>query len=190
MCASYMATRDERHSTRGRANALRLAMSGKLPDGISNDDLSDIFSLCLSCNACKSDCPSSVDVAKMKAQFLASRYDKKGTPLSAQIFGNIHRINKLGSLMPTVSNFFLDNPLGLAGAQLLGLPIKRPLPKFAKKRFSQSAKHQNQASAEATLIIDTFTEFNHPEIGLALLDVVEKAGLKLNILRLPEQGCC
>ena len=177
MCPSYMATRDERHATRGRANALRLAMSGKLPKGMSNDDLHDIFSLCLSCKACQSECPSSVDVAKMKAEFLASRYDAKGTPLSAQIFGNIHRINKLGSLLPSVSNFFLSNPLGLAGAQLLGLPIKRPLPKFASKRFSQSIEHQNHPESEATLVIDTFTEFNHPEIGLALLDVAQKAGL-------------
>ncbi len=190
MCPSYMATRDERHATRGRANALRMAMSGKLPKGMSNDDLHDIFSLCLSCKACQSECPSSVDVAKMKAEFLASRYDAKGTPLSAQIFGNIHRINKLGSILPSISNFFLSNPLGLAGAQLLGLPIKRPLPKFASKRFSQSIEHQNHPEAEATLVIDTFTEFNHPEIGLALLDVAQKAGLSLNILRLPEQGCC
>lgn len=190
MCPSYMATRDERHSTRGRANALRLAMSGKLPDAMSNDDLNDIFSLCLSCKACKTECPSSVDVAKMKAEALAARYDAQGTPLTARIFGNIHRINKLGSLLPNISNFFLSNPIGLAGAHILGLPIKRPMPKFAKKRFSQSTKHQNNSSATATLVIDTFTEFNHPEIGLALLDVVEKAGLNLNILRLPEQGCC
>lgn len=190
MCPSFMATRDERHSTRGRANSLRLAMSGKLPDAMSNDDLHDIFSLCLSCKACKSECPSSVDVAKMKAEFLARRYDEKGTPLTAQIFGNIHRINKLGSLMPNLSNFFLTNPIGLAGAKLIGLPTERPLPTFAKKRFSQSTKHQNKISAKATLVIDTFTEFNHPEIGLALLDVVEKTGLSLNILRLPQQGCC
>ena len=92
--------------------------------------------------------------------------------------------------MPRLSNFFLSNPIGLAGAKLIGLPTERPLPTFAKKRFSQSTTHQNKTSAKATLVIDTFTEFNHPEIGLALLDVVEKTGLSLNILRLPQQGCC
>lgn len=190
MCPSYMATRDERHATRGRANALRLAISGQLPDGLASDDLKDIFALCLSCKACKTECPSSVDVAKMKSEYLAQSYDKNGIPLIAQIFANIHRLNKLGSILPTVANFFLGNPLGLAGAKAIGLPTERPLPKFAKKRFSQSVNHSNLTTAKATLIIDTFTEFNHPEVGQALLKVVTKAGLELNILRLPQQGCC
>jgi len=190
MCPSYMATRDERHATRGRANALRLAMSGKLPQGLANEDLKPIFDLCLSCKACKSECPSSVDVAKMKAEYLSASYEANGTPITAQIFGNIHRINKLGSLAPSLSNFMLTNPLGLAGAVMMGLPIDRPLPLFAKERFSQSISHENQEITQATLIIDTFTEFNHPEIGHALLKIAEIAGLNLNVMRLPQQGCC
>ncbi|MEM9950464.1 MAG: FAD-linked oxidase C-terminal domain-containing protein [Chloroflexota bacterium] len=188
MCPSYMATRDERHATRGRANALRLAMSGQLPDSMSNDDLDEIFSLCLSCKACQSECPSSVDVAKMKSEFLATRHDATGIPLTSRIFGNIHRLNKLGALMPRFANFMLDNPLGLKLASRIGLPTERPLPKFARKRFSKQAKSNGDGTA--TLIIDTFTEFNHPEIGLALVDIVKKADLSLNILRLPNQGCC
>ncbi|MEO0597738.1 MAG: FAD-binding and (Fe-S)-binding domain-containing protein, partial [Chloroflexota bacterium] len=128
MCPSYMATRDERHSTRGRANALRLAMSGQLPDGMASDDLHDIYSLCLSCKACKSECPSSVDVAKMKAEYLATRYDTKGTPLTARLFGNIHRVNKLGSLVPALTNFMLTSPLGLTFTKAVGLPTERSLP--------------------------------------------------------------
>ncbi|MEO1287634.1 MAG: FAD-linked oxidase C-terminal domain-containing protein [Chloroflexota bacterium] len=188
MCPSYMATHDERHATRGRANTLRLAMSGQLPDGMSNDDLDEIFSLCLSCKACQSECPSSVDVAKMKSEFLATRHDATGIPLTSRIFGNIHRLNKLGALMPRFANFMLDNPLGLQLASRIGLPTERPLPKFARKRFSKQAKSNGDGTA--TLIIDTFTEFNHAEIGLALLDIVKKADLSLNILRLPNQGCC
>lgn len=190
MCPSFMATRDEQHATRGRANALRLAMSGHLPQGLGNENLQPILDLCLACKACKAECPSSVDVARMKSEYLAASYDANGTPLKAQIFGNIHRINKLGGAMPRLANFMLRNPLGLAGAVMLGLPIERPLPLFAEKRFSKSISHENDASATATLIVDTFTEFNHPEVGLALLKIAQIADLKLNILRLPEQGCC
>lgn len=190
MCPSYMASRDEQDSTRGRANALRLAMSGHLAQGLGNKDLKPVFDLCLSCKACKSECPSSVDVARMKAEYLAASYDANGTPLTARLFGNIHRINKIGSIFPGISNFMLTNPLGLAGAVMLGLPIDRPMPLFAKERFSKSVHHEADLTAGATLIIDTFTEFNHPEIGHALLKVAKIAGLKLNIMRLPEQGCC
>ena len=190
MCPSYMASREEQDSTRGRANALRLAMSGKIPQGLANQDLKPVFDLCLSCKACQSECPSSVDVAKMKAEYLSASYEANGTPLTAQIFGNIHRINKIGSIMPGMANFMLSNPLGLAGTVMLGLPIERPLPLFAKKRFSQSTSHKNTDSATATLVIDTFTEFNHPEIAHALVKIVEIAGLELNIMRLPQQGCC
>lgn len=189
MCPSFMATRDEQATTRGRANALRLAMSGQIPNGLGNKELKPIFDLCLSCKACKSECPSSVDVAQMKAEYLAASYDVNGVPFQAQIFGNIHRINQLGSLFPKITNFFLSNPLGLAGAAMLGLPIERPLPKFADKRFSKSVENHHE-KADATLIIDTFTEFNHPQVGLALLRIAEIAGLKINIVRLPEQGCC
>jgi FAD/FMN-containing dehydrogenase/Fe-S oxidoreductase len=190
MCPSYMATRDEQATTRGRANALRLAMSGQIPNGLGNKELKPIFDLCLSCKACKSECPSSVDLAQMKAEYLAASYDKNGVPLQAQIFGNIHRINQIGSLFPKISNFFLSNPLGLAGAVMMGLPINRPLPKFAEKRFSRSIENNHHEKGDATLIIDTFTEFNHPQLGLALLRIAEIADLKINILRLPEQGCC
>ena len=190
MCPSYMATRDEQHATRGRANALRLAMSGHLAQGLGNENLKPIFDLCLSCKACQAECPSSVDMARMKSEYLAASYDANGTLLTAQIFGNIHRLNQIGSLFPKLSNFMLRNPVGLAGAVLIGLPIERPLPLFANKRFSESISHTNNDSSDATLIIDTFTEYNHPEIGLALLKIVESAGLKLNVMRLPEQECC
>lgn len=188
MCPSFMATRDEQHATRGRANALRLAMSGHLPDGLGSRELEGIFDLCLACKACKAECPSAVDVARLKAEYLAAAYDTNGTPLSARIFGNIHRLNALGSIASRLTNFLLTNPIGLAGAVMLGLPIDRPLPLLAKQRFSKLVQHSPQA--QATLIIDTFTEFNHPAIGHALLFVAEKAGLALNMLRLPYEGCC
>jgi FAD/FMN-containing dehydrogenase/Fe-S oxidoreductase len=190
MCPSFMATRDEQHSTRGRANALRLAMSGHLPSELGDEKLKPVFDLCLSCKACKVECPSSVDVATMKAEYLAASHDANGTPVTSRIFGNIHRLNKLGSNFPRLTNFMLTNPIGLAGAVMVGLPIERPMPLLANTRFSKSIMGKIDPTAEATLIIDTFTEFNHPEIGHALLQIVQTANLKLNIMRLPDQGCC
>ncbi|MEO0596639.1 MAG: heterodisulfide reductase-related iron-sulfur binding cluster, partial [Chloroflexota bacterium] len=111
-------------------------------------------------------------------------------PLTARLFGNIHRVNKLGSLVPVLTNFMLTSPFGLTFAKAFGLPTERPLPTLAKSRFSQTINRPSVASATATLIIDTFTEYNHPEIGQAVLDIANKIGVELNVLRLPKQGCC
>jgi len=190
MCPSYMATLDEAHSTRGRANALRAAISGRLPDGIADEQLKDVFDLCLSCKACQSECPSSVDVAKMKSEFLALYHDAHGTPLSTLLFGNIHRINQLAGRFPALSNFMLNHPLGKFGARLFGIPTERPLPQY-KPRFTASLRGKARlVQPEAILVVDTFTEWNHPEVGQAVLDIADALGVKLGVMRLPGQGCC
>jgi FAD/FMN-containing dehydrogenase/Fe-S oxidoreductase len=192
MCPSYMATLDEAHATRGRANALRAAMTGHFdPVGLGSPEVYGVFDLCLSCKACQSECPSSVDVARMKAEFLAQYHDQHGTPWSTWAFANIHRLNALGSLAPRLTNALLQNPVGKQAAKALGLPTQRPLPTLTPHRFSRQADPQpTSISPSATLIVDTFTEFNHPEVGAALLKVVTALGLRLRLLRLPEQGCC
>lgn len=190
MCPSYMATLDEGHVTRGRANALRQALSGQLPGGMASDEVKGLMDLCLSCKACKSECPSSVDLAKIKAEFMAAYHDKHGTPIKTRVFGNIHRINKLASITPSLSNMMLNSPIGKATFNLLGIPTQRPLPQFASQRFSKQAQLNNSDNAAATLIIDTFTEYNHPHLGEAFLKVVSALGLTVNVMRLPGQGCC
>lgn len=189
MCPSYQATHNEAHSTRGRANALRAAITGKLPNGIGEVALKDIYDLCLSCKACKSECPSSVDVARMKAEFMALYYDQHGTPLSVQIFGNIHRINQLAGRFPDLSNTLLKSNIAKWGMQLVGIPTDRPLPEY-KPRFTAQIQRTHHAQPDATLIVDTFTEWNHPEVGQAVLKVADALGVKLNIQTLPAQGCC
>lgn len=189
MCPSYMATRDEAHATRGRANALRLAISGHLPDGLGNKALKEVYDLCLACKSCSAECPSSVDVAKMKAEFLGAYYDQQGTPFTARLFGNVHRLNAWMSLAPPLANFMLSNSLALFGARLMGIPTERPLPKLAMKRFSHLAKKHQPRQPAAWLVIDTFTEYNHPEIGWAVLQVAQKLGLEIGLLRLPA-SCC
>lgn len=189
MCPSYMATLDEAHATRGRANALRHSMTGNIPEGLASHDVKAVFDLCLSCKACKAECPSTVDVARMKSEFLASYHDHHGTPLTTRLFGNIHQVNKLGSVFPRLSNFMLTNPVGLLGAKLIGLPTERPLPTYAAQRFSRlPAGHYSEP--DGILVIDTFTEYNHPEIGEAIVKVAQAMGAKLNVMRLPGQGCC
>ena len=123
MCPSYQATLDEAHSTRGRANALRAAISGVLPDDLGNPAVKDVFDLCLSCKACAAECPSSVDVAKLKSEFLATWHDKHGIPLATRIFGNVHRVNRVAGRFPGLSNAMLRSSMGALGAGLLGLPI-------------------------------------------------------------------
>lgn len=189
MCPSYQATHDEAHSTRGRANALRAAMSGKLPDDIGNPAVKEVLDLCLACKACAHECPSSVDVAKMKSEFLAAYNDRHGTPMVTQLFGNIHQVNKLAGRMPALSNFMMNNSLGIWGAAQLGIPTDRPLPKYADKRFTATA-YPHHENPDAVLVIDTFTEWNHPEVGTAVMTLAGKLNVNINVQRLPDQGCC
>ena len=189
MCPSYQATLDEAHSTRGRANALRAAINGRLPGDLGNDALKDVLDLCLSCKACASECPSSVDVAKLKSEFLATWHDKRGIPLATRLFGNIHRVNQLAGRLPRLSNAMLSHPMGKLGASLLGIPSDRPLPLYASRRFS-SERYPRHAAPDASLIVDTFTEWHHPEIGRAAMKLAELLGLRVNIERLPGQACC
>ncbi len=190
MCPSYHATLDEAHSTRGRANALRAAITGKLPNDIGNPKVKEVLDLCLSCKACANECPSSVDVAKMKSEFLSAYHDRHGTPFTTHLFGNIHRVNKLAGRFPGLSNMMLTHPLGKIGAEMVGIPTDRPLPLYAKKRFTVLDSYRHYDDPDAVLIVDTFTEWNHPEIGTAVMTLAETLGVKLNVQGLPEQGCC
>ena len=189
MCPSYQATLDEAHSTRGRANALRAAMSGALPEDLGDPALKSVLDLCLGCKACAAECPSAVDVAKLKSEFLATWHDRHGIDLATRLFGNIHRVNRWAGLTPRLSNLALKHPLGKLGARLLGIPTERPLPEFAERRFS-AERYPRHAAPDAILIIDTFTEWNHPEIGRAAMQLAEQLGLRINARSLPGEACC
>ena len=189
MCPSYQATLDEAHSTRGRANALRAAMSGALPQDLGDPAVKAVLDLCLSCKACASECPSSVDVAKLKSEFLATWHDRHGVDRATRVFGNIHRLNQLAGKLPRLSNLAMNHSLVKWGAGILGIPTDRPLPRFAKRRFSAGSYEQHE-TPDAMLIVDTFTEWNHPEVGQAAMALAARLGLRLNIQRLPGQGCC
>ena len=194
MCPSYMATLDEEHSTRGRANALRSVLSGKIPSAtFASKGLFDVMDLCLECKACKAECPSQVDMAKLKYEFLNIYYKENGYPLRARIFANIGELSKIGSALAPVSNW-LSN-LGITRWILdkyLNIDKRRPLPKFVNKSF-QKIFESNLGPGETTtrgkvvLFNDTFMNYNYPNVGKAAVKIIEEAGFEVNLV---DRKCC
>lgn len=195
MCPSFMATRDERDSTRARANALRLAMSGALGlEGLADERVHDVLDLCLSCKACKAECPSGVDMARLKAEFTASYQDAHGIPLRSRLFGNIHRMNRVGSLAPWAANAVLRSPLAQWAFGRAGITSRRQLPLLARERFSVWA-HQHPLDGKngvhaPILISDTYTEYNYPYLGQAVMRVAQAARLGVEVWGPGQIDCC
>ena len=198
MCPSYMATLDERHSTRGRGNALRLAISGQVnlggDGGPAWDDAETkaTLDLCLSCKACKSECPSNVDIARLKSEYTAQSYRATGkVPLQAKVFGRIHDLSRLAGVAPGLANVGAALGRGVANA-VLGLHPERSLPAFAKplhKRWGAAGPEGSrprlveEGAPVVILYADTFTTYNEPEIGLAARRVLEAFGYRVELFR-------
>ena len=190
MCPSYMATRDETDTTRGRANVLRLAMSGQLgPDGLDAPGVHEALDLCLECRACKSECPTSVDMARIKSEVLAARWDAHGAPLGVRAFGNVRSIATLGSRFAPLVNAVSTSRMGRAvNEALLGVDRRRTLPAWTRETLSRRLRGwQASSPARAVLFADTFTEHSDPEIGVAAAEVLDRAGIGT---RLVPHGCC
>jgi FAD/FMN-containing dehydrogenase/Fe-S oxidoreductase len=182
MCPSYMATREEAHSTRGRANALRLALTGQLgTSGLADDAVREVLDLCLECRACKTECPVGVDVARMKSEFLSAWWKKYGTARSARALGRIDRIAAWGSRFAPISNVLARTGIVRAlNEHLLGVDRRRTLPAFARRTFRSLTPglktRPPHAQTDVVLFVDTFTNHFHPAIGMAALDVIGRAG--------------
>ena len=202
MCPSYMVTREEEHSTRGRANALRAAMSGALPpDSLTSKRLYDVLDLCLECKGCAAECPSNVDMAKLKYEFLNRYHAANGFPLRNQLFGNIAAVSRWGSFFAPVSNWINGlTPVRRMMEQQVGIDRRRRLPPFASQTFVQWFKARggspSESAAEApgkpdrgqvVLFTDTFTNYNHPELGRAAVKVMEALGYQVVV---PPVRCC
>jgi FAD/FMN-containing dehydrogenase/Fe-S oxidoreductase len=187
MCPSYMATREEADSTRGRANVLRLAMSGKLAEsGLGDDGVYRVLDLCLECRACKSECPVGVDMARFKSEFLADYHARHGTPVGDRMLGNIARLSEWGSRFAPVSNWIGGSfAARWMNEKLLGVDRRRALPEWKKATFAQWAR--DRRAGDVHVFNDTFTNFFEPEIGIAAVEVLEKAGCRVNVVR---PGCC
>ena len=195
MCPSYMVTRDEEHSTRGRANALRAAISGALPpEALTSKRMFDVLDLCLECKACKAECPSNVDMAKLKYEFMDGYRREHGHTLRSRIFGNIATLSRWGSFFAPVSNWTIQSGAftGLLEKEI-GIDKRRRLPLFASQTFTQWFKARGGSPESAAtrgqvvLFPDTFTNYNHPNLGIAATRVLERLGYQVIV---PGTKCC
>ena len=195
MCPSYMATRDEEHSTRGRANALRAAMSGAIStDMLTSERLYQVMDLCLECKACKAECPSNVDMAKLKYEFLNIYHQENGYGLNNRFFGNVDLLSKMGAFFAPISNWMMNTSFS---KQLLektiGIDKRRQLPNFAPQTFQQwfrsrvDTETPKNPKGMVVLFPDTTTNYNHPELGIATVNILEKLGYEVI---LPNSRCC
>jgi Fe-S oxidoreductase len=193
MCPSYMVTREEAHSTRGRANTLRLAMNGSLGDTkLSDQAVREVLDLCLECRACKSECPVSVDVARFKSEFLSGYWDRHGMSMQARAFGSAAATAAIGSFFAPIANAISATAIGKRIAeQAVGLDRRRSLPRWTRNTLRKAAKGSgigDQGSGiRALLFADTFTNYADPEIGLAAIDVMNAAGIST---QLAPNVCC
>jgi FAD/FMN-containing dehydrogenase/Fe-S oxidoreductase len=193
MCPSYMATKDEQHSTRGRANALRAVLSGRVPaDDFTSRRLYEVMDLCLECKACKAECPANVDMAKLKYEFLHHYYQTNGLPLRNRIFGRIADLSKLGSRFAPISNLIASSRLNRwLMDRFLSIDSRRPLPKFASETFTdwfRARKQTTQATRGSVVLFnDTFITYNAPEIGRAAVELLEAAGYRVELVN---KKCC
>jgi FAD/FMN-containing dehydrogenase/Fe-S oxidoreductase len=193
MCPSYMVTLEEAHSTRGRANALRLAMNGQLAEAELDDErVYEVLDLCLECRACRTECPAGVDMASLKSEFLAKYWRNHGTPLRARALANVDRMAAWGSRLAPFSNWIAAHALTRRlNERLLDIDRRRSLPEWRRDTFaSWYAKNKPRSRSNAKRVVlfnDTFMNYYEPEIGVAALEVLEKNGHSVELAR---PGCC
>jgi Fe-S oxidoreductase len=185
MCPSFMATGDEFKSTRARANVLREFLS-KEGDPWNHHEIYEILDLCLGCKGCKSECPSSVDIAKMKSEFLQHWYDLHGIPLRTRLIAYISEINRIGSIAPGIFNFFLKNQFtsgiikgmtGFASKRSIPLVYKTTLRKWLRKNLPEI--NPANPTGSVCIFIDEFSDFNDTEIGITVIRLLVSLNYKV-----------
>jgi Fe-S oxidoreductase len=193
MCPSYMATRDEEHSTRGRANALVKALDMADPRAALGDQrLHEILDLCLECKACKSECPLGVDMAALKTEALAAYHEQHGVPLRSRVFGSIRTLNRLGSATAPLANLLASaRPARLLAQRWLGVAAARPLPVFHRDNVirwhARRPPSGGLSQGEVIFLADSFTSYTEPSVARAAIELLEAAGWRV---RLESAGCC
>lgn len=193
MCPSFKATRDEEDSTRGRANALRLAMSGQLGDeGFAGKRLHEVLDLCLSCKACKSECPSNVDMAKMKGEVLQMYYDKQGITLRDRIISrSTEMAGRFAGVLARPVNWLQNTRMFRSALQrFAGFDKRRTLPTYAPESFVQWVNKNGNAFSgpkKVVLFADTYLNFHEPQIGISALQLLNGCGYEVLVANV---GCC
>ncbi len=193
MCPSYRATLNEKDTTRARANTLReFLTNSESTNKFNHQELKEVFDLCLSCKACASECPSNVDVASFKAELLY-QYQKENPPsFRTKLFANNVKYNKLGSKFPVITNLLIDNKLTKS---ILGIPLKRKLPKLAKKTLrnwysnnQSNLKNNHHNSKKLYLFCDEFTNYYDTQIGIDTIQLLDALGYSVNLEESEESG--
>ena len=193
MCPPYMVTREEEHSTRGRANLLRAALTGKLPaEELTSKRMYEVMDLCIECKACKSECPSSVDMTKIKFEFLAQYYIKNGVPLRSRLMADIARFSRWNSgfIAPLVNTMLGSSAVRWLLEKTLGVSRHRNMPKFARVPFTTWFRNRGPQPSQKKKVVlfnDTFNTFNYPHVSIAATEVLEAAGFEVI---LPGHWCC
>ena len=180
MCPSFHVTNDENDTTRARVQALLAALAGvqSLSD-LSLEGLYDVMDLCIACKGCQRECPSQIDMAKIKAEFLYHYYRTRRRPIRDYIFGGVDTFNRLGSLFSPLSNRLINSALHKRLMRSFGIDPRRDLPQFAVEKFSTWFRNRRKPSRKLQrdkilLFVDTFTEYNHPEIGKAAVKIMDQ----------------
>ena len=193
MCPSYMATRNEIDSTRGRANALRLALSGGLEaTGFGDEELLPVLDLCLECKACKRECPTGVDMARLKSEFLHQYHVRHGAPFKDRVLSQADRIARWGSRLAPLSNWLAAaGPVRRLNERLFGLDRRRPLPKFSARPFTRSWRTArptgDSEKIRVALFADTFNNYYEPAQLADAATVLESCGAEVTVA---PQVCC
>jgi len=193
MCPSYMALKDESHSTRGRANALRLALSGQLggmeaQDALVSDELHGVLDLCLSCKACKTECPNGVDMAKYKAEAQQLRHDRRGVPMKAQLIGRLAELARWGSgpWAPLLNRWAQTGRVRLFMKRFVGLNIDHGLPRLKSKAWPVNGS-PGSTKPDVVLFADTYARFFEGSTGLQATALLERLGFVVKVIT---PGCC
>ncbi|WP_135823700.1 FAD-binding and (Fe-S)-binding domain-containing protein [Halorussus ruber] len=195
MCPSYRATGEEITSTRGRANALRDAIDGELgEDALTSDWFQEeVLDLCLSCKACETECPTGVDMAKLKTEAKHQKHEEEGVPLRARLFGNVRTLNEVGSALAPIANRLAEfEPGRVVAEKVLGIDRRRSLPEFASESLLDRMDAHNSAPTAGqrgavVLYPDCYATYNHPEVGMATVRVLEALGYAVEV---PDVNCC
>jgi FAD/FMN-containing dehydrogenase/Fe-S oxidoreductase len=198
MCPSFMATRNENSSTRARANILREYLTNSTKNNpFNHKEIYEVLDLCLSCKGCKSECPSNVDMAKLKAEFLQQYYNSNGIPLRSLLIGHFTKVNKIGSLMPKAYNFVINKSIfSKALKNVIGFSNKRNVPEIAsttlrswlKKNLSSYNILLPENAKKVCLFVDEFTNYNDVEIGILFVKLLNKLGYIIIIKDHKESG--
>jgi FAD/FMN-containing dehydrogenase/Fe-S oxidoreductase len=206
MCPTFMATREEVMSTRGRANIIRAALELRVNghDPLKSDELDAALSNCLSCKGCTPECPSNVNLALLKAEMLYARWRRDGLPLRERIFSEVDLLGQIGCAMPSLANWFLDfKPVRVVMEKTIGVSAKRSLPHYADERFDRwfekncsgglrppDGAHRAPLQKRVRVILwdDTFVRYHEPHIGIAAVKVLEALGFGVTLAK--KRRCC